>query len=148
MPGGSESWHTAAEHEIGNLPEGSGTFTRIVDMRVGQGGVAIHALDAGDHRVTVWSPDGSLLAEAGGSGEGPVEFRSPEQVRVRDEGFYVRDGRGLAVFSADGSYLQTVSVPLSVSIDGFRVRPELMLDDGGFVATPRLPAGLPRGMAR
>ena len=140
LPGGSETWITVPGHEIGNLPEGSSAFSRIADVRVGQGGEAIHVLDSGDDRLTVWSPEGSLLLEAGGQEEGPVEFRSPDQVRAREEGFYVRDGSGFEVFSADGSHLQTVSVPMSVDFRRFRLRPELMLDDGGFVVSPRLSA--------
>ena len=140
LPGGSETWLTVPEHEIGSLDAEAAAFSRIADVRVGQGGEAIHVLDSGDDRLTVWSPDGSLLVEAGGQGGGQVEFRSPEQVRVRDDGFHVRDGSGFEVFSADGSHLQTVSVPMSVDFRRFRLRPELVLDDGGFVVLPRLSA--------
>ena len=129
-----EPWHTVAEYEIGGP-----TFERITGMRVSRDGAAIFVLDPGRTKVTGWSPDGSLLFELGTQDEGPAALESPDQIHLTDTGFQVQDNDRFVLFSNDGQHEQTVSVPTSARHVGFRLQPQLLLDNGAFLATLNIP---------
>lgn len=133
---GVDTWVTVPRYEIGSLHGADAAFTRVSDVSLGEEGTRVYVVDPSDFRVTVWTPDGSLLFSVGGEGQGPGEFRRPDRVQVTSDGFRVRDRDRFVLFSRDGEYLRTVSIPLSVSHRGFRFRPALLLDDGGFLAYP------------
>lgn len=140
-----EPWHTVAEFEIGSLTGGgehageTPTFQRVTGVRVSSDGTAIFVLDPGRTRVTGWSPDGSLLFELDDQGEGPATLESPDQVHLTGTGFQVQDGDRFILLSNDGRHEQTVSVPTSARHVGFRLQPQLLLDDGAFLATLNIP---------
>ena len=140
-----EQWHTVAEYEIGGLigaTEQAGetpTFERVTGMRVSRDGAAIFVLDPGRNRVTGWSPDGSLLFEVDDQGEGAAALESPDQIHLTGAGFQVQDNDRFILFSNEGRHEQTVSVPTSARYVGFRLQPQLLLDDGAFLATPNIP---------
>ena len=141
----AEPWHTEAEYEIGGLVEGNATFARVTGLRVGGGGTRVYVLDSGRERLTVWSPDGVQLLEVGWAGEEEGELGSPDHIELRDGGFLLRDGNGFVLFAEDGQYRQTVSLPAAVGFNRFRLRPELMLPDGAFVVSLRIPNGVRAG---
>lgn len=140
-----EPWHTVAEYEIGGSTGGTEQagytppFERVTGMRVSRDGAAIFVLDPGRTRVTGWSPEGSLLFELGDQGEGPAALESPDQVHLTGTGFQVQDSDRFILFSNEGLHEQTVSVPTSARYVGFRLQPQLLLDDGAFLATLNIP---------
>lgn len=139
------AWHTEPQYEIGGPVGGDATFERVTGLRVGGGGTRIHVLDSGRDRLTVWSPEGVLLLEAGREEDEDGALGSPDQVELRDGGFQLRDGNSFVVFAEDGQHRQTVSLPPAVGFNRFRLRPELMLPDGAFVVSLRIPDGVRAG---
>ena len=134
-----EPWHTLAEYEIGGLTGETPTFERVTGLRVSRDGAALFVLDPGRIGVTGWSPDGSLLFELGNQGESADALESPDQIHLTDTGFQVQDNDRFVLFSNDGQHEQTVSVPTSARYVGFRLRPQLLLDNGAFLATLNIP---------
>lgn len=143
--GAAEPWETEPEYEIGVPVEGNATFQRVTGLRVGDSGARIHVLDPGLERLTVWSPEGALLLEAGWDGEEADGLGSPDYIELDDEGFRLRDGNGFVLFADDGRHRQTVSLPAAVGFNRFRLRPELVLPDGAFVVSLRIPNGVRAG---
>lgn len=141
----AEGWHTEPEYEIGGLMDGEATFERVTGLRVGGGGARVHVLDSGRERLTVWSPDGAQLLETRWAGEEEGELDSPDQIELDGEGFQLRDGNAFVLFAGDGQHRQTVSLPPAVGFNRFRLRPELMLQDGAFVVSLRIPNGVRAG---
>jgi hypothetical protein len=96
------------------------TFSRLTGAAFDEQG-NLYLLDADNFRVVKVGPDGSLVAEMGGEGEGPGEFGMPfalsvtreGEVRVFDFGY-----GGFAFFNPDGSY--KTSVPMA---DGMMIFP-------------------------
>ena len=62
-------------------------------------------------RVSIWSPDGSLVRNVGRPGEGPGEFGSGISVQLHDRGFHVADNRRFTSFSSDGTLIETFPFP-------------------------------------
>ena len=141
----AEPWQTEPEYEIGVPVEGNATFEQVTGLRVGGDGARIHVLDSGRDRLTVWSSEGALLLEAGWAGEENGALGSPDQVELRDGGFQLRDGNSFVVFAEDGQHRETVSLPTAMGFNRFRLRPELMLPDGAFVVSLRIPDGVRAG---
>ncbi len=141
----AEPWQTEPEYEIGVLVEGNATFERVTGLRVGGGGTRLYVLDPGRERLTVWSPEGVELLEMAWAGEEEGELGSPDRIELRDGGFQLRDGNSFVVFAEDGQHRETVSLPPAVGFNRFRLRPELMLPDGAFVVSLRIPDGVRAG---
>ena len=79
--------------------------------------------------------------DLGGLGSGPGEFARASEIQLQPDGFYVRDSRRFTFFGDDGTVRGTVPYPpASLSFRGFRLVPRLLLDDGGFLAVPEVPA--------
>lgn len=75
----------------------------------------LYFLDA-PARVVVVDPDGNLLGEIGRPGEGPGEFRRPEQLDVLASGrVVVTDSFIFQIFGAAGVFERTVSVKIDPS---------------------------------
>ena len=140
----ADPWHTEPEYGIGGLVEGNAAFGRVTGLRVGGDGARVHVLDPGRERLTVWSPEGALLHEVRWEEE-DSELGSPDQIELHDGGFQLRDGNAFAVFGEDGQHRHTVSLPAAVGFNRFRLRPELMLPDGAFVVSLRIPNGVRAG---
>ncbi|MFW6198459.1 MAG: hypothetical protein ACOC5E_01410 [Acidobacteriota bacterium] len=83
-----EEWTLGLEElvVIGEEPVTEETaFYRIADLGV-DGGGRLYVLDAGNHRVQVFSEEGDLLASRGGRGDGPGELEDPEGLWVYPDG--------------------------------------------------------------
>ena len=89
-------------------------------------------LDAGNHRVQVFSADGDFIRSLGGEGQGPGEFEQPSQMAIVADTVVVRAGRRrLSLFDLDGEHLRDVQVmDVSSSLSNFTP-----LDDGTFIAS-------------
>ena len=138
-------WHTEPEYEIGGVVDGNATFASVTGLRVGGGGARVYALDSGLERLTVWSPEGVPLLEVGWAEEEEGELDSPDHIELLDGGFRLRDGNSFVLFGDDGQHRETVSLPAAVGFNRFRLRPELMLPDGAFVVSLRIPNGVRAG---
>lgn len=74
----------------------------------------VHVVDTQEPHVRVLEPDGSLAFAIGASGEGPGEIRLPYIIGVLEMGdgsFWVQEGAFLHHFGADGTFLESESVP-------------------------------------
>ncbi len=117
------------EASVGH-PEGNEKYllANVADLYLDGG--RIYVLDQGVPVLRVYDRQGSHLFDAGRSGDGPGEFRSPRSVAVhpRDGRIFVRDGRGgrINVYAPDGSFLErwpmssnfSTSTPLTMTYDG------------------------------
>jgi hypothetical protein len=71
----------------------------------------LYLLDGGDRKLTVVDSDGNFVRTIGRAGDGPGEFRSPQDMAVFPDGRVVVSDmahRGLLLFSADGAFLRTI----------------------------------------
>ena len=131
---------TEADIRIGEVHAGDAVFGTVTQVRSTSDGMRVFVLEPYISRLSVWTPDGSLLMEVGGRGEGPGEFTVPYRVHIDSGGFYVRDQRRFTRFAADGGLLATIPDPPStLSFRGFRLRPESLLADGSILAVPVIP---------
>jgi hypothetical protein len=73
-----------------------------------------YGVDFGDHRIVVFDEEGEYLRSIGREGEGPGEFRYPSLLWIRDGRLAVYDSNQsrTLIFSTDGTYLESVSLPL------------------------------------
>lgn len=88
--------------------------------------------DMGDRQVVVFSAAGEYLYRIGREGEGPGEFQSVLFVDIADDVLWVTEPFRHHAFELDGTFIETVSLPLaarSLMRDGRWWR----LDDGRFV---------------
>ncbi len=137
-----DPWLTEPEFEFGEGIGGSeeASFNLISSVRVLENGERVLVVEAASLRVTIWTPDGSLVREVGGPGQGPGEFSGPLFAEVHDGGFRMRDAQRYSSFSSDGTLIETTPYPpRELSFRGFPLWPEALLDDGSFFATPRVP---------
>lgn len=142
----AETWITEAAFEIGDVLEGDALFTRVDHIQVSSDGARVFVLEGSIERLSVWSPEGLHLLNVGGRGGGPGEFEGAAEIGLTEDGFFVRDLRRFTFFSDAGTVLKTVPYPPpSVSFRGFRVEPGLLLEDGGFLAIPAIPARVMAG---
>ena len=70
----AETWITEAGYEIGGALEGDALFSWVSNVKVSADGRRVFVLESSIERLTVWSPEGLLLLDLGGRGEGPGEF--------------------------------------------------------------------------
>lgn len=141
-------WLTVEEYEIGEGVSGGGdaAFSLISAVRVLEGGGRILVVEAAHLRVTIWTPDGSLVREVGGPGEGPGEFSGPLFAQVRAGGIYTRDARRYTAFSSDGELIGTTPLPPpGLRFEGHRLRPRALLADGSFLAVADVPPTVQAG---
>ena len=141
-----QTWTTEAEYEIGDALEGEALFSRVEDVRVTPDGDRVVVLEGGSARLTIWTPEGSLLQQVGRVGDGPGEFRNPNQVELHPNGLLVRDSRRFALFDHDGALLRAIPAPpANLSFQGFRLGPRALLEGDGYIALPALPASVVSG---
>ena len=135
-------WTTEPEFEFGDSGGGSGAgFGFISAVRVLGDGDRILVAEAASRRATLWTPDGSLIREVGGPGEGPGEFAGQFVVQVRREGFLAIDdlGRRFTSFSDGGTFVETIPFPPNPP-GGPALGYAALLDDGSVFATPKFSA--------
>ena len=141
-------WLTEADLRIG--PEAGedlgGGFAPVSDVRILADGERILVAEAAIARATIWSPDGSLIREVGGLGEGPGQFSGMFFVQPHSDGFHARDVRRFTSFSGDGGFIETIRFPPpSMSFRGFGLTPEALLPDGSVLAVPAVPPEIMMG---
>lgn len=91
---------------VGSL-SGPDAFGLIESVAAGDGG-RFYVLDSRSHRLLMYGPDGELLDEAGGEGQGPGELSSPEDLVVTGDGrvMVVDRSRRVEVFRRVGDSLR------------------------------------------
>ena len=137
-----DHWTTEPEFEFGERfgENTDANFALVSTVRVLTGGNRVVVAEPRIFRATIWTLDGSLIAEVGRPGEGPGEFMGGFGIRVHSAGFHVRDAQRFTSFSSDGTLLGTVPFPpRSLGFRGFGLRSEALLGDGTVLATPRVP---------
>lgn len=109
-------------------------FGRIAGLDVFPDG-RIVVSDAQAHEVRIFSPEGQLLRQFGGEGDGPGEFRGPDHLRVTGDRIVVRDNNAhrFSVFTSDGEYLGGWSLN-----SGFVTSAPFYLDEQSNVVNPTL----------
>lgn len=143
-----DPWTTEAEFELGARTDGNAdvSFGLISDIRILPVDGRVLVAEAAVGRATIWTPDGSLIREVGGFGDGPGQFSGMFLVQVVPDGFLARDAARFTSFTADGAFVQTFRFPPpSLSFRGFRLRQQAMLSDGSFLAVPVVPAPVMMG---
>lgn len=104
-----EARHVRLDEElrVGGADAAGASFYRVGGAAFGPGGDLI-VLDAGNHRVTVFGPEGTLLRSFGGQGQGPGEFERAQYMAVRGDSILVTDsGNRVHLFRTDGTLVHT-----------------------------------------
>lgn len=149
----SQEWTTEPEYEIGGEPAAGATLRHVGQVRVSRDGSRVYVIERHGYvsavgrgpRVTVWSPDGSLLVEVGPEDE-IRNLGVSLGIRPAPTGFSTRHASLFAHFSHDGLLLETVEHP-QPDVDG--VSALAVLDDGTFIGLTRVPRpGVRLGWAR
>jgi hypothetical protein len=96
---------------IGNEEDENYLFYRTWNMAVDKQG-NIYVVDEGNTRIQVFDNDGQYLRTIGRRGQGPGEFRSPQDVFVDDQNgeIFVPDFRSIGVFALNGDHLRSISL--------------------------------------
>lgn len=111
-PSVNDTWITHPEFEIGEGATGTGpaAFGIISTVRI-VGDSLLLVAEPLDFRITIWTPDGRLVAQVGGPGEGPGEFSWTMSIGVSREEFHVMDAVRFTSFSNAGELLSTTPFP-------------------------------------
>ncbi len=140
-------WLSEPDYEIGDAMRGDAAFGMVGQVRVGPDGERVFVLEPNRARVSVWTPDGTLLLDLGRAGEGPGDFMLPYRVHAWESGFYVRDQVRFTFFAYNGTLLRTVpNPPTLVSYQGFHIQAGAILGDDSFLGYPMIPAGVRLGL--
>ncbi|MFO7698712.1 MAG: hypothetical protein R6X16_16370, partial [Anaerolineae bacterium] len=104
-----EKWTPlAASRAIGSAGSDQGQLRSPKGIAVGTAG-NLYVADSQNHRIQVFTPDGSFLREWGTQGAGPGQLQEPWGVAVANDGtVYVADtwNHRVQVFAASGAYLR------------------------------------------
>ncbi len=110
-----EGWRIAAEPEV-VIGAVDGDERYLLDRvwgvrRFDDGRIAV--LDVGSSRVRVYDEDGRHLFDAGGPGEGPAEFDSPQFIDVVGDTIVVFQSAPvrLSWFDGEGTFLRNLTLP-------------------------------------
>ena len=140
-------WLSDPDYQFGDALAGNALFGFVPYLKVSPDGQRVFVLEPNLARVSVWSPEGRLLLDLGGPGEGPGDFMGPYRIHLGDSSFYVRDQVRFTYFSDDGTVLRTVpNPPTSVSYQGFQIRVRALLADNSFLGVPSIPASIREGL--
>jgi hypothetical protein len=118
---------TTVVNESGSVWGGTATLVEEASIGVEAGADEymlgeVHGLAAGADRIYVvdqqvpavraYDFDGRYLTDLGRRGEGPGEYMGPGEIAVGPDGrVWVKDRRRLVIFAADGTHLETRSIP-------------------------------------
>lgn len=140
----SQEWRVAEEPalQVGTIDgEEAYQFVRVAGAtRLSDGRIVV--ADGGSARIRFYDADGGHVADAGGSGGGPGEFRDLSGIRrIPGDSVAAWDAaaRRLSVFGPDGEFVRSVTQERVEGLVGLLVG---IFDDGSFVASPRLRQGL------
>ncbi|UCE42341.1 MAG: NHL repeat-containing protein [Candidatus Aminicenantes bacterium] len=87
----------------------------------------IYVLDAGNHRVQKFSPEGEFISSFGRKGQGPGEFQMPLSIDFDEKGrIYIPDAHNqrIGIFNSEGTLVESLSMhehmagPIRVFQDG------------------------------
>jgi DNA-binding beta-propeller fold protein YncE len=109
---------TAPAHAIRLIPariilEISGQLNKPSDVSVSKNGL-IYVVDGVNHKIKIFSRQGTLVSSFGSKGSGNGEFRSPLGIDIDDSGkVYIADSgnQRVQIFSAKGSYIAEMKIP-------------------------------------
>ena len=93
---------------LGRSPEGAPLLNQPKDLAVGPDG-RVYVVESGAHRVTVFNPEGAIVASWGRQGTGDGEFQEPWGIAVAPSGeVYVADtwNHRVQKFDPDGRLLK------------------------------------------
>ena len=111
----------------------SSQFFRVLDVALLAGGGAI-VVDGGTSEVRRYDAGGRHLWSAGGSGEGPGEFRSPRYLGRRQDGAFLIWDRSLSRLSALGEQGDLIATERH-SFGGSEFVAQGVFDDGTWLVT-------------
>ena len=144
----SRQLQTIPEFRIGAAMDGdpNARFGRVSQILVLADGNRIVVAEGLGSRVTIWTPDGNLVEEIDGHGEGPGEFKGSFSIHRFSNGFLATDFGRFTLFSDDGALVETIQFPrTSLSFRGFGLAPEILLEDGTVFAIPSVSAEIMLG---
>jgi sugar lactone lactonase YvrE len=107
-------------------------FNRPSDIVLDEGGI-IYILDEGNCRIQKFDPNGNFLDSFGREGQGPGEFNSPTSLDINAEGnLVIADSRGrkIQIFSTEGSFRKTITLPKKRLSDMYTLKSGLMATYG------------------
>ena len=139
---------TIPEFHIGTAmgDDPNASFASVSQVLILANGDRIVVAEAGVARATVWTPDGSLVQEIGGYGDGPGEFKGGFTIHRFRGGFLASAVGRFTLFSNSGALIETIRFPpTSLSFRGFGLAPLALLGDGTMLAIPRVPADIMMG---
>lgn len=171
--GTGPEWVTELEYTFTGTAE-EGVLFNWAYLRADPRQDRIFIVDPRETQVSAWYPDGTLVFVVGRKGEGPGEFTQPSRIHFAiDGGFTVQEGWGTRFthYTADGGLVRT-EIGLTSSLT-YPYPPEAQLQnfgssgkrgidrallhtaqvglyapagDGGYLATPRIPARVQAGL--
>ena len=131
-----EEWHVDPEpvFRLGNVEDDpSSQFFRILDVALlADGGPII--VDGGSSEVRRYDAAGRHLWSAGGSGDGPGEYRRPRYLGRREDGAFLIWDRSLFRLSVVGENGDLIASERR-SFGGSEIVAEALFDDGAWLVT-------------
>ena len=131
-----EEWHVDPEpiFRLGNVEDDpSSQFFRILDVALLAGGDAI-VVDGGSSEVGRYDAGCRHLWSAGGSGDGPGEYRRPRYLGQREDGAVLIWDRSLFRLSVVGENEDLIAAERR-SFGGSEIVAEALFDDGAWLVT-------------
>lgn len=137
---GETTWVSEPEFMIGDALSGSAAFSWVPYLRLDSAGSRVLVVEPNISRLTIWTPEGALLLDAGQRGQGPGEFLGLRRVHLGPSSFRVRDQQRFTDLSYTGEVLATApNPPTSASYRGFRIEVDAHLPDGSYLGVPSVP---------
>ena len=131
------SWRLQELDRFGSLGDEGSALSEVADVAVTDSTILV--LESSPPRVAVFNREGEWIRDLGRSGEGPGEFRYPEEVGTSGGNVWVGDLHGLRleVLSPAGASVASHrwDIPRD-SLDDLAV-PTALLEDGSVLASPR-----------
>ena len=125
-------WELEETLRLGSV-DGEVSLNPLYDLEVGPDG-RIYVIQAWDHHVTVFRPDGRPAGRIGRAGSGPGEFSAPpRRLGWLGDTLWVSDRFATQFFLADGTPVRQVSFRIPLSAEGSVFAPGTPLADGTFL---------------
>jgi hypothetical protein len=136
-----ERWALTPDLRIGSLDEAEYALSRVGQIGIGQDGV-MYVLEPDDGLVRVFDSNGRFLRSIGGKGEGPGEFRAPQQLGWVGDTLWVTDDRlgRISLFSSHGKLISTITFSSARELPSVPAVPRALLSNGSVIAVGRVEA--------